>query len=181
MALTGQPEQFEARSGALGRWYDVRAYQTVPGRFAVVFTDITERRQVEAVQSFLAQSAGASGHEDFFKALARYLAQTLAADFVCIDRLVEDGLSAQTVAIYYDGTFEDNVTYTLKETPCGEVVGRTVCCFPRDVRGLFPRDAVLQEMKAEGYVGITLWSYQGKPIGLIALIWRGPLEDPGLA
>ena len=181
VALTGRPDQFEDRSGSLGRWYDVRAYQTVPGRFAVVFTDITERRQVEAVQSFLAQSAGASGHEDFFKTLARYLAQTLAADFVCIDRLVEDGLSAQTVAVYYDGKFEDDLAYTLKETPCGEVVGRTVCCFPRDVRGLFPRDHVLQEMKAEGYVGITLWSHQGKPIGLIALIWRCPLEDPGLA
>jgi len=25
VALTGQPEQFEARSGALDRWYDVRA------------------------------------------------------------------------------------------------------------------------------------------------------------
>jgi PAS domain S-box-containing protein len=181
VALTGQPEQFEARSSFLGRWYDVRAYRTVPGRFAAVFTDITERRQVQAVQSFLAQSAGASGHEDFFQALAHYLAQTLAADFVCIDRLVEDGLSAQTVAVYYDGKFEDDMVYALKDTPCGEVVGRTVCCFPRDVRGLFPRDAVLQEMKAEGYVGVTLWSHQGRPIGLIALIWRCPLGDPGSA
>jgi PAS domain S-box-containing protein len=181
VALTGQPDQFEARSSALGRWYDVRAYQTVPGRFAVVFMDITARRQVEAVQSFLAQSAGASDHEDFFRTLARYLAETLAADFVCIDRLVEDGLSAQTVAVYYDGKFEDDLTYTLKDTPCGEVVGRTVCCFPRGVRGLFPGDAVLQEMKAEGYVGITLWGHQGEPIGLIALIWRCPLEDPSPA
>ena len=181
VALTGRPEQFEACSGSLGRWYDVRAYQTVPGRFAAGFTDITARRQVEAVQSFLAQSAGASDREDFFKVLARYLAQSLAADFVCIDRLVEDGLSAQTVAVYYDGQFEDNLAYTLKDTPCGAVVGRTVCCFPRDVRGMFPRDAVLQEMKAEGYVGITLWGHQGEPIGLIALIWRCPLEDPGPA
>ena len=181
VALTGRPEQFEACSSSLGRWYDVRAYQTVPGRFAAVFTGITERRQVEAVQSFLAQSAGASGHEDFFQSLARYLGQTLGADFVCIDRLVEDGLSAQTVAVYYDGKFEDNLAYTLKDTPCGNVVGRTVCCFPRDVRGLFPRDAVLQEMKAEGYVGTTLWGHQGEPIGLIALIWRRPLEDPSSA
>jgi PAS domain S-box-containing protein len=47
VALTGQPEQFEAWSEPLGRWYDVRAYQTTPGRFAVVFTDITERKQAE--------------------------------------------------------------------------------------------------------------------------------------
>jgi PAS domain S-box-containing protein len=51
VALTGQPDQFESWSEALGRWYDVRAYQTTPRHFAVVFTDITERKQAEiAVQ-----------------------------------------------------------------------------------------------------------------------------------
>jgi PAS domain S-box-containing protein len=49
------------------------------------------------------------------------------------------------------------------------------------VRGLFPKDAVLQEMLAEGYVGTTLWSAQGEPIGLIALIWRQPLADTRVA
>ncbi len=47
VALTGQPDQFESWSGSLGRWYDVRAHQTTPGHFAVVFTDITERKQAE--------------------------------------------------------------------------------------------------------------------------------------
>ena len=32
-------------------------------------------------------------------------------DYVCIDRLQEEGLAAQTVAIYFDGEFEDNLTY----------------------------------------------------------------------
>lgn len=47
VALTGQPEQFEAWSGALDRWYEVRAYQAAPGRFAALFTDITERKRSE--------------------------------------------------------------------------------------------------------------------------------------
>jgi hypothetical protein len=102
-------------------------------------------------------------------------------DYVCIDRLEEGSLAARTVAIYFDGKFEDNVSYTLKDTPCGDVVGKTVCCFPREVRHLFPKDAVLQEMLAESYVGVTLWGSQGQPIGLIALLRRKPLEDCGLA
>jgi light-regulated signal transduction histidine kinase (bacteriophytochrome) len=36
-------------------------------------------------------------------------------------------------------------------------------------------------MKAESYMGVTLWSFQGKPIGLIAVIGRKPLVNPKLA
>ncbi|HSO67807.1 MAG TPA: hypothetical protein VLP30_08120, partial [Desulfatirhabdiaceae bacterium] len=60
-------------------------------------------------------------------------------------------------------------------------VGREICCFDREVRHLFPQDAVLQEMKAESYVGTTLWSFDGKPIGLIAVISRRPLTNSCLA
>ncbi|MBN2001869.1 MAG: PAS domain S-box protein, partial [Anaerolineae bacterium] len=47
VALTGQPLHFENYSGALGKYYDVTAYSPEPGRFATVFTDITERKRVE--------------------------------------------------------------------------------------------------------------------------------------
>ena len=90
-------------------------------------------------------------------------------DYVCIDRLEEGHLSARTLAVYYDGRVEDNVSYTLRDTPCGDVVGKSVCVFQRGVRHQFPDDAVLQEMSAESYVGVTLWSSAGRPNGLIAL------------
>ena len=143
--------------------------------------DITERKRTEDALRFLVQCGSAASGEDFFQALARYLGQNLGMDFVCIDRLEEGSLTARTVAIYFDGKFEDNVSYTLKDTPCGEVVGKTICCFPKDVRHLFPKDAVLQEMMAESYVGVTLWGSQGQPIGLIALLARQPLADLRLA
>lgn len=147
----------------------------------VVMSDMTERKQIDEVQTFLLQCGRQHSGDNFFKSLAHYLGETLRTDFVCIDRLTDDYLSAQTVAIYFDGHFEDNVAYTLKDTPCGDVVGKMICCFPRGVRHLYPNDVVLQEMKAEGYVGTTIWSNEGKPIGLIALIWRKPLTNSNLA
>ncbi len=135
--------------------------------------DITERKLIENTQLFLAQT----GDEYFFESLARHLGQTLGMDYVCIDRLEGEGLSARTLAIYFDGKFEDNVTYALKDTPCGEVMREKHCIFPRDVRHLFPRDQVLQEMKAESYVGTLLRDSIGQPIGLIAVIGRKPLEN----
>jgi PAS domain S-box-containing protein len=143
--------------------------------------DITERKRIEDAQLFLINRSSTPSGEDFFISLARYLGETLEMDYVCIDRLVNEDLSAQTVAIYFDGKYEDNVTYTLKDTPCGKVVGKAICCFPRDVSKLFPDDAVLREMNAESYMGVTLWSSQGHPIGLIAVIGRKPLVDPKLA
>jgi PAS domain S-box-containing protein len=162
-------------------WYN-SVLPDIDGKMASVMSlvlDITERKQMEETQSFLLQCGYAD--EDFFQSLARYLAQILSMDYVCIDILRGDKLTAQTVAIYFDGKFEDNVEYTLKDTPCGAVVGKTICCFPRVVRHLFPQDVVLQEMVAESYIGTTLWSSKGQPIGLIAVIGRKHLLNPRLA
>jgi two-component system CheB/CheR fusion protein len=151
------------------------------GMILLAIEDITERKKIEDAQLFLVQSGWLASGEDFFKSLARYLAENLGMDYVCIDRLQGEGLAAQTMAIYFAGKFEDNVSYTLKDTPCGDVVGKTICCFPEGVRNLYPKDVILQEMLAESYVGTTLWSSGGQPIGLIAIIGRQPLSDPQLA
>lgn len=47
VAQTGRPERFERYAAPLGRWYDVFAYRTAPGRFAAIFSDITERKEAE--------------------------------------------------------------------------------------------------------------------------------------
>ena len=143
--------------------------------------DITERKLIEETLLFLLQSGSLESGESFFELLARHLARCLEMDYVCIDQLQGDGLEAHTLAVYHDGIFEDNLQYALKDTPCGDVVGKTICIFPRDVSKLFPKDAALQELKAESYIGTTLWSHDGQPVGLIAVIGRQPLANSGLA
>ena len=147
-----------------------------------VGVDLTERKRTEDVLRFLGECGTSGGGGGcFFQDLARYLAQALAMDFVCIDRLEEGLLAARTLAVFHNGRFEENISYTLNDTPCGDVVGKRICVFPRNVRGLFAKDALLEDLQAECYLGATLWSAQGKPIGLIAVIGRQPLEDSRLA
>ncbi len=146
-----------------------------------IIEDITERKQLDATQLFLFECGYQQSGEDFFASLARYLAETLEMDYVCIDRLKPDGLVAETVAIYSDGHFEDNVSYSLYDTPCANVVGNMICCFADNVCHLFPNDSVLQEMRAESYIGTTLLDFNGQPNGLIALISRKPLKNRLLA
>ncbi len=142
-----------------------------------VARDITERKETEDVLRFLNQCGSSGSGESFFEELALFLAKALKMDFICIDVLEDDHLSAQTLAVFHNGEFEDNVSYALKDTPCGDVVGKNICCFPQNVCGLFPNDEVLQDLQAESYLGTTLWSTEGKPIGLIAVIGRQPLPD----
>ncbi|PKL63961.1 MAG: hypothetical protein CVV32_11045 [Methanomicrobiales archaeon HGW-Methanomicrobiales-3] len=47
VALSGQPELFENFSRDLKKWYEVRAYRPKQGQFATVFTDITDRKDME--------------------------------------------------------------------------------------------------------------------------------------
>jgi PAS domain S-box-containing protein len=47
VALTGTPAHFESHSSVLDRDYEVFAYRPEPGYFAVIFMDITERKQAE--------------------------------------------------------------------------------------------------------------------------------------
>ena len=184
VAQSGEPITFETYFPPLDKHFSISVYSPYKGSFATVFQDITDRKYAEAALNqttdalaFLAQYSSSDRSGDFFNLLAQYLANALKADFVCIDSLEGDGLNARTVSVWCDGKFEDNVVYALKDTPCGVVIGKTVCCFPANVCQFFPRDAVLQDLKAESYVGTTLWGHSGNAIGLIAVIKRNKLEN----
>ncbi|MCX6158759.1 MAG: PAS domain S-box protein [Ignavibacteriae bacterium] len=146
--------------------------------FYCIDIDISERKKLEETQAFLIQ-CGNQG-ENFFESLAIHLAESIKTEYVCIDVLEPDGM-ARTLANYADGKFDENITYALKDTPCGDVVEKRICVFEKNVRKLFPNDLVLQGMAAESYVGTTLLDSKGNKIGLIAIVGRKPLENPHLA
>jgi len=146
-----------------------------------VARNISKRKHTQNCMSFLAQTVTLQSGENFFHKLAVFLSESLAMDYICIDFLEPDNLTARTVAIYFDGKFEDNVTYTLHDTPCGEVVDKSICCYTEGVRHQFPNDKILQEMLAESYIGTVLWGTNNKQVGLIAAIGRKPLQNRELA
>ena len=143
--------------------------------------DGSERKQIDDVQSCLLQISSLHPGEDIFESLALFLARTLHIDYVCIDRLLGDSLSTRSLAVYHDGKFKDSAEYTLKDSPRGAVVSKKVSVFTCEVQKLFPNDTLLQDLQAESYMGITLWSYDMKPIGLITVIGRNKLLNAGFA
>ena len=47
VALEGETDQFEGFSAAIGKYYEARAFCPEPGKFAVMFHDVTERKKAE--------------------------------------------------------------------------------------------------------------------------------------
>jgi len=55
VAETGEPAHRVLPATSLGRWFEVIAYRTEPGRFAALFLDVTARRASEERQALLAR------------------------------------------------------------------------------------------------------------------------------
>ncbi|MEB3281110.1 MAG: PAS domain S-box protein [Lyngbya sp.] len=69
VVLTGQPIRFENQSVVMNRWFDVNAFPVSSHKFALLFTNITDRKQIEqereqflAVGSDLQMIANTNGY-----------------------------------------------------------------------------------------------------------------------
>ncbi|MBI5029873.1 MAG: PAS domain S-box protein [Chloroflexi bacterium] len=140
--------------------------------------DITERKRVEEALRFVAQRSWTANVEEFLPALVQYLGQTFGTEYVAVDRILPDAEVAETVALYAKGQIVPNIQYELKGTPCENVAGKNLCYYSHDVQKLFPEDTLLVDMQADSYIGIPLWSAEGKPIGLIAILDSKPITKP---
>ena len=126
---------------------------------------------------FTAQKGWTQSPGGFFAALVMFLGEKLDVEYALVDELLPDGKRARTLGLYASGQIIPDVEYDLRGTPCENVMGKTLCCYPRDIQALFPEDLLLQQMAAESYMGIPLWDSQGQPIGLIAVMGQRALED----
>lgn len=144
--------------------------------------DITASKRQERLVFDIAQSVAAASGEDFFRSLVECLARALDADMAFVGELDHDDESCvNTIAVQKQSGASDNFIYRLAGSPCETVLGRGICAYPRNVAQLFPDDIALTKTLTEGYVGAPLMSSSGKPLGLIAVLFKRPLEQSGVA
>ncbi len=83
----------------------------------------------------------------------------------------------RTLALVIDDAVVSNVEYDLEGTPCEQVVGQEFRYYSGDLLQRFPGDAMLPELSIETYAAFPLYDTDNRPLGLIAVLSRGPMHD----
>jgi PAS domain S-box-containing protein len=143
-----------------------------------VVRNITERKRMEESLRNIAEGVSAATGETFFRLLVQYLTKTLNVDYAFVGELVGDkGDRVRTIAVCDRGKIADNFEYDLANTPCENVVGKTIRCYPQGVQQQFPLDYMLSEMGIEGYIGIPLFDSAERALGIMAVLNCRPMNE----
>jgi signal transduction histidine kinase len=154
------------------------------GRFEgaiLMVEDVTERKKAEDIMRNIAQGISATTGEKFFRSLVQHLAKALGVDYAFVGELKGRGNIVETVAVSSLGRIVENFMYSLKGTPCSEVIRDGFCYYPRGVQQQFIEDSLLVKMKVESYMGMTLGDSASHPLGLMVAMDRREMKNPKLA
>jgi PAS domain-containing protein len=114
---------------------------------------------------------------EFFHVLVNQLGGVLGAECVYIGEFVGGRTErVRTLAAYMAGYRTEALELPLAGSPDAEVALGNPCMYATGVREIFPGDCRLRDLEAEAYVGVPLNNAQGQPCGLIAALFRQPLQ-----
>jgi hypothetical protein len=130
----------------------------------------------EIWSSFIKNYKGRS----LLKDLCKCISATTGVSYVLIGYPDNAEMShIRTAVLYADGKFVNDYSYPLGGTPCENVVGRSCCYYPSNIQQMFPNDAELKHLGIESYIGLPVLASDGKPLGLIALMDKKLIQNPG--
>ena len=165
-----------------GEWIDCRIWAEpieIDGEPCALSctVNVTEEKRREA--QLLDLATGMAGHtgQAFFSALVHNMAKTLGADMLFVGELNNDG-EVRSLAGTMDGEPLDTMVYPLEGTPCHQATDQPdLCVYPDKVADLFPNDADLSKGRFKAYAGQSLRDEKGRPIGILAALWRRPILE----
>ncbi|OUR65641.1 hypothetical protein A9Q79_01220 [Methylophaga sp. 42_25_T18] len=183
---TGGPNEMEYRRKAKdGSWLWIHTIGEIiewdkdkkATRMIGIHMDVTDRKRNEQVLRALAE-AGSTEESDIFKAIVKQLALTYDMSHAFVACLNPNNKEiADTIAAWADNDFMENISYSLKGTPCEKVAVKNIMCsYKENVQQLFPNDDLLVDMNAESYIGVPLISSHNETLGLIAVLNDKPMD-----
>lgn len=115
--------------------------------------------------------------EDYFIKLVNKLADIVEADYAFVGKFEDEITHARTIALWGNGSLQDNFSYALKDTPCHDLTSKESCCIPKDIANLYPNDQLLIDMGISAYLGVALKNSLGEIIGLLVALFEEPITD----
>lgn len=182
LALDGKPQYFEWLHCRLdGTRFDAEVclnrieIDGEPCLQAIVRDVTTRRRNEEALLDIATGVTGQFG-DLFYQQMVKSLCKLFNSKYAFIGLLDdESSRMVNTIATCNDGNIIDNMSYNLENTPCENVIGQETCSYPDNVQDLFKKDALLQQMGVESYIGTPLFDIKRKPVGLVVVMDEKPM------
>jgi diguanylate cyclase (GGDEF)-like protein/PAS domain S-box-containing protein len=143
--------------------------------------NITQRKLVEDLLKFIVNKDWHTQGESFFNKIASYFLNVLDIEYIVIGIVTNDCSTITTDTVFRRSGKLDNFSYSLKNTPCQNVVGKSMCIHKSAVQEMFPDDLMLKKLGIQSYVGYPLFSTDNKPLGVIALMDTKPMVNTAIA
>ena len=119
---------------------------------------------------------------DFFNDACVFISKALDIKYALIGKFaISSYHEVQTLSLVKDGEVLPAYTYTLKNTPCENVLFNRICFYPDNVQKHFPSDKELQVLDVHSYMGISLADTEDNRLGLLVLMDEKPFRNPALA
>ncbi len=136
-------------------------------------------KQADELINQLSSGLSVARGEDFFPTMTKSLALLLHADYALIGELVStEQEQIRSLAFVVDGALAENFSYTRKDTPSEQVINGKASVYAGGIQKKFPKDPLLVELGAEGYLGIPLTSFDDEPLGIVSVLFRQPISNP---
>ncbi len=116
--------------------------------------------------------------QKYFETTAIQLCNLIEADYVIIGRYSAQTNSVESIAFSDQGKNMPNVSYSLENTPCNDVIGKNTCRITSGAWERFPKDSFLADKKIEGYIGIPLFNSGYQPNGIFIALYKKPISQP---
>jgi diguanylate cyclase (GGDEF)-like protein/PAS domain S-box-containing protein len=122
-----------------------------------------------------------NNEDDRILFLLNALCNALDVEYAYLTRINSSGMSAEILGLLDHGMFRSNITYTLADTPCEEVIKNGRLVHNRDFANYFPDCSNEVLLKAVSYIGISLNDKNDNITGMIAIASDKAIEDTNLA
>jgi PAS domain S-box-containing protein len=133
-----------------------------------VVKDITDRKRMEEALRKIAQSDHAPGSIAFLRFLIRDLCQALNVPYAILAELETPAQPhTQTVAIWANGAFLENTTWTPPHPVLQELLKGKGCSWNNSASTLFPKNSLPFAWPVNSYLGNALRGQAGQIIGVL--------------
>ncbi|MBP5971436.1 response regulator [Brasilonema sp. CT11] len=149
-------------------------------RVVCTFSDITQRKQVEATLQLIVEGTAYTTGDEFFRSCVRYIAKLLQVPYAFVCEFKNDSKTQLGTLAFWNGVdFGENFEYditAITHEHCKVVFGGTCCChFNDELSILLLRNQDVAQLNLHSYV-LPLVNSNSETIGYLVVMDVKPLE-----